>query len=86
MSVSPTQGDHPAELVAGFLASAAIFASLIAVVYRPFRIAPVALLIALIAAGMGGRHKGLAAFAVVVGSICFALGMTIAILTGNPLY
>jgi hypothetical protein len=68
------------------MATAALFASVVAVVYRPIRIAPAAILVAVIAAGMGGRHARLAAFAVAVGTACFALGMTIAVLTEHPLY
>jgi len=87
MSVpSPVQHDRPADTVAGLMASAALFASLIAVVYRPIRIAPFAIAVALVAAGMSGRHQRLAAFAVGVGAACFALGLTIAVLTQNPLY
>ena len=81
--LSPTTAT---ETIAGLMAAAALFTSTIAVVYRPVRVAPVAILIALIAALMGGRHARLAAAAVVVGAICFALGMTFAVLTQSPLY
>ena len=87
MSVpSPVQRDRPADAVAGLMASAALFASLIAVVYRPVRIAPFAIGVALVAAGMSGRHQRLAALAAAVGAACFALGLTFAVLTKNPLY
>jgi hypothetical protein len=83
----PRQGrDRPAEAVAGLMASAALFASLVALVYRPLRITPFSIGIALVAAAIGGRHSRLAAFAVVVGTVCFIVGMTIAVLTKNPLY
>ena len=46
----------------------------------------VAGVLALVAAAIGGRNARLAAFAVGAGAVCFALGMTLAILTGHPLY
>jgi hypothetical protein len=47
---------------------------------------PCALLLALLAAAIGGRHSRLAAFAVGIGSICFVVGMTIAVMTDNPIF
>lgn len=78
--------DRPAEVVAGFIAAAALFAGLVAILYRPVRIAPVALVIALIAVGMGGRHARLATLAVAVVAIGWVLGMIYAILAGKPLW
>ncbi len=86
MSVSPVQRDRPAETVAGFMATAAIFASLVGIVYRPVRVEPVAIFVALVAAGIGGRHQRLAGFAVAVGGVCWLLGMTIAVLAGHRLW
>ena len=87
MSVpSPARSDRPADAVAGLMASAALFAGLIALVYRPIRIAPFAIAVALIAAGMSARHHRLAALALAVSSLCFVVGLTIAVLTKNPLY
>ena len=54
--------------VAGLLASLSIFASLIGIAYRPARLIPAALLLALIAAAIGGRHHRLAGFAIAVGA------------------
>jgi hypothetical protein len=42
--------------------------------------------LALVAAAMGGRHARLAAIAAGVGAVAFVLGMTVAIVTGNPLW
>ena len=81
-----TRRDSAAEAVAGLMASAALFTSFIAVVYRPMRIAPVAVLIALVAALIGGRHARLAAAAVAVGTICWAVGMAVAVLWEKPLF
>jgi hypothetical protein len=42
--------------------------------------------LALIAAAIGGRHSRLAAYAIVIGSICFVVGMAIAVVTDNPIF
>jgi hypothetical protein len=74
------------DTLAGFLASTAIFASLTGVAYRPLRLIPLALLLALIALGIGGRHFRLATAAVFIGAGCFAVGMAVAVITSNPLW
>ena len=86
MSSAPYERTSPAETVAGFLAAAAIFVSLTGVAYRPVRLVPVAILLGLVATGIGGRNARLAQLAVVCGAACFAVGMTLAVLTGHPLY
>jgi hypothetical protein len=87
VSVPPTvERDRPADAIAGFLAAAAIFVSLMGLAYRPARLVPVAILLALVAVGIGGRNARLAQLAVVVGSASFAVGMALAVLTGHPLY
>lgn len=75
-----------AETIASFLAAVSIFASCIAVAYRPGRVIPFALLLALLAAGIGGRATRLAAWAIVVGGVCFIVGMAIAVVTDNPIF
>ncbi|HEY3051074.1 MAG TPA: hypothetical protein VGJ40_05055 [Gaiellaceae bacterium] len=75
------------ETVAGFLAAISLTASAIAIVYRPLRLAPFAILIALIAAALGKeRHAKLAAAAVVGASAAWLIGMAIAVMTSNPIY
>jgi hypothetical protein len=87
MSVQPaTRGEGAAEAVAGLLASLSIFASLIGLAYRPGRLIPCALFLALLAAAIGGRHSRLAALAIAVGAACFVVGMSLAVITDNPLY
>ena len=86
MSTPAETRDRPGEVVAGLLASLAIFGSAIAVVYRPVRLTAFTILIALIAAGIGGRHQRLAAFAVGFAAACFILGTFFAILTDNPIF
>ena len=60
--------------------------SAVGLVYRPVRLIPFAILLALVAARMSERHKRLAGVAVAAAVICWTLGMTIAVVTENPLY
>ena len=55
-SIEPTES-RPAETVAGFIAAAALAVGAISVVYRPVRLYVPALIIALVAVGIGGRHS-----------------------------
>ena len=75
-----------ADTVAGFLATISIFASAIGLVWRPARIIPAAVLVALIAARMSARNQRIAFYAVIAGVICWTAGMSIAVITENPLY
>lgn len=72
--------------VSGLLSASALFAALLALAYRPARIVPAAIVLALVAARMSDRHRRLAAVAVAAAGICFVLGMTFAVITNNPLY
>jgi hypothetical protein len=77
---------RPAETVAGIIAAAALFVGLIAIFYRPVRLSPVALVVALIAAGIGGRHARLAAAAVAVISVGWVVGMIYCVVEDEPLW
>jgi hypothetical protein len=83
---SPVHAERPSEAVAGLLAACAIFASLVGIVYRPGRVEPFTIGVALLAAAMGGRHRGLAAFAVVVSTLAFWAGMAVAVVTEHPIF
>ena len=86
MSSTSYERPRPAETVAGFLAAASIFVSLAGIAYRPLRLIPIAIVLALIAAGIGGRATRLATWAVAIGAIAFAAGMAAAVVTSNPLW
>jgi hypothetical protein len=86
IDVQPIDGARPSETVAGFLSALAIFASVIGVVWHPLRLIPVAIILALIAAAMGGRHDRLARAAVMICAVCFFLGMTISVVTSRALW
>ncbi len=53
---------------------------------RPIRIGVAAEILALVAAGIGGRHQRLAAVAVGIAGACWVLGMAIAVITQRPLF
>lgn len=86
MSSTPYRASSSAETLAGFLAAASIFVSLTGIAYRPLRLVPFALLIALIAAAIGGRSERLAMTAVAVGAVSFAAGLAVAVATSHPLW
>jgi hypothetical protein len=75
-----------AQTLAGFFAAAGIFVSLAGVAYRPLRLIPIAIVLSLIAVGIGGRSARLATAAVFIGALCFAVGMAVAVITSNPLW
>jgi hypothetical protein len=76
----------PSETVAGFLAAFSIFASVIALAWHPLRLLGPAIVLALVSAGMGGRHRRLAFAAVLIAAACFVLGLTIAVVTQRQLW
>lgn len=81
-----TDRQSPADAVSGLLSAAALFTATIAVAYRPVRVAPIAIVIALIAAAMSDRHQRLAQAAIAISTACFVAGMILAVLTSNPLF
>jgi hypothetical protein len=86
VSAQPHPVSRQGEAIAGLFAALSIFASLVSLAYRPGRLVPFALLLALLAAAIGGRHQRLAGLAIVIGAVCFVVGMALAVLTNNPLY
>ena len=85
-SSPPARREPPSHTVAGFLAAAALFAGLVAIIYHPGRIGPGAILVALIAAAMGGFQSRLAATALVVATGGWFLGMILAVLLERPIF
>jgi hypothetical protein len=86
MTTAPYERSRAAETVGGFLAAASIFVSLTGIAYRPLRLIPFAVLLALVAVAIGGRHERLATYAVYVGAVSFAVGMAAVVITSNPLW
>jgi hypothetical protein len=75
-----------ADAVAGLMAAGAIFVGFLELAYRPFRLAPAALIVALVAAAMSRQHQRLVTLAIAVIGICFVVGATIAVWLEHPLY
>ncbi|HKY25050.1 MAG TPA: hypothetical protein VJM07_07830 [Gaiella sp.] len=81
------------DTIAGLLAVASIVLSGIAMGFglllqldqRPARVAPVAILLALVAARMSDRHQSLALKAALFAAFAWVVGMTVAVITGGPL-
>jgi hypothetical protein len=80
------RAESTADTVAGFLAAAALFAALLAVVWYPGRVGPAAILVALVAAAISGPQRRFAGAAVAVATACWVAGMIIAILTERPIF
>jgi hypothetical protein len=74
------------EAIAGLLAASALFISLVAIAYRPMRLIPAALVLSLTAAAMTDRHRRLIELAVASVAVCWLIGVTLAVVTKNPLY
>jgi hypothetical protein len=89
VSSAPFEDDRSrsAETAAGYLAAISLTASAIALVYRPIRLAPFAILVALIAAALAkDRNSKLAGAAVAAGTLAWLVGMAIAVLLSRPIY
>jgi hypothetical protein len=86
MSTSHFERARPAEVVAGYMSAAAIFLAAMALAVRPVSLALAALALSLAATAIGGRWGNLHALAVAAATVAFVLGLTIAVLTGRPLF
>jgi hypothetical protein len=86
--VSSTARDplRPAEAVAGILAAGALFLGAMELAYRPFRLAPAALILLLIATVMSTEQQRLVRIGFAVVGICFVAGAAIQVVTHHPLY
>ena len=94
MSTLESQNRHSsADVIAGLLASASIILSAIAMGFgllleldaRPARTAFVAIVLALVSARLSEKHQSLALKATLFAMFAWVVGMTIAVLTENPL-
>jgi hypothetical protein len=52
----------------------------------PVRVGIAAIALALVAAGIGGRHRKLAAAAVGIAAACWVIGMIVAVVTQRPIF
>ena len=74
------------ESIAGLLASFGVFLGAFELFYRPFRLAPVALILLLIATVMSTQQQKLIRLGFVIVGVCFVVGAALQILVHHPLY
>jgi hypothetical protein len=82
----PPDSAPASQYVAGFLATAAIFAGIVGIVYYPGRVGAGAILVALAAAAMGGFQSRLAAWAVGIATVCWVAGMIVSVVFERPVF
>jgi hypothetical protein len=75
-----------AEAIAGLMAAGALFLGFFELFYRPFRLAPAALILLLIATVMTQRQQRLVGLGFAVVGICFVVGAALQVLTKHPLF
>jgi hypothetical protein len=76
----------PRETIAGLLAASALFLGVFELFYRPFRLAPAALLLLLIATVMSHEQHKLIRLGFAAVGIGFVAGAALQVLTHHPLY
>jgi hypothetical protein len=86
MSTAEPARSRSVDSIAGYLAAMSIFVCLIGLVWHPLRLILPGTVVAMVAAGMGGRHERLAFAAVIVAASCFFFGMMIAVITQRALW
>jgi hypothetical protein len=88
VSTTPARAErsNAAETVAGLIAAVAFAVATLGIVYKPVRVIPIAIVVALVAVGMSGRSSRLAAVAAAWAAVCWIAGMTIAVLTDRALW
>jgi uncharacterized membrane protein len=74
------------QLAADFLATVALFAGLVGIVYTPGLVCTAAVVVAVFAAAIGGRDRWLVPFTVVVTGTCWFVGMALAVLLERPIF
>ena len=77
---------RPADAIAGLLAASGLFLGLLELAYRPFRLAPAALVLLLVATVMTTEYQRLVRLAFAVVGVCFIVGAALQIITHHPLY
>ena len=90
---TPRDRSDSADVVAGLLAAASIVLSAIAMGVglllqldaHPARLAPVAIVLALVAARMSARYQSLALKAALFGALAWVVGLTIVVVTDGQL-
>ena len=73
-------------MVAGFLCAFSFVLSGLAIAHNPGLLAPVSILVALVAVRMSDARRTLAAWALAIASVAFFVGMVVAVSTDTPLF
>jgi hypothetical protein len=74
------------EVVAGLLAASACFLGVMELLYRPFRLAPLAAIFLLIAAVMSEEQQRLVRVGFAIVGVCFVVGAALQTLTHHPMF
>jgi hypothetical protein len=74
------------QIIAGYLSAVAVFGGIAALFYYPGRVGTSAIVIGLIAAGIGGTNRRFTAIGVLVASLGWFFGMIIAVTVGQPIF
>ncbi len=77
---------RPSDSVAGLLAASACFLGGLELFYRPFRLAPLALILLLVATVMSTQYTRMIRIGFVLVGVCFVAGAALQIVTHHPLY
>ena len=86
MTSSARDRTKPSEAVAGILAAGGCFLGAMELFYRPFRLAPAAVILLLIATVMSKDQQRLVRVGFAIVGICFVVGAALQVLTHHPLY
>jgi hypothetical protein len=86
VSATPAPSTSHSEAIAGLLAASALFLGLLELATRPFRFAPVAVVLLLIATVMSSEQQRLIKVAFATVGICFVVGAGLQVYTHHPLY
>jgi hypothetical protein len=74
------------EVIAGLLAAFACFLGVMELLYRPFRLAPLAAIFLLIAAVMSEDQQRLVRIGFAIVGVCFVAGAALQIVTHHPMF
>jgi hypothetical protein len=86
VSSNERESMRPAEAIAGLLAASALFMGLLELAYRPFRLAPAAVLLLIVATVMSRQQQRLIRLAFAAVGIGFVAGAALQVITHHPLY
>ena len=86
MTSAPHDVFRAADAIAGLLAASSLFLGVLELFYRPFRLAPAALILLLVATVMSRRQQRLIALATAIVGVCFVAGAALQVITNHPLY